>query len=64
MTSGDELMTTDEVSAVCRVPVGTLRQWRHYRKGPDSFRLNGRVVYRRSKVFAWIDAAEKATATN
>jgi len=53
----DEQLLTDEVSAIIRVPVGTLRRWRSLRPpvGPPCFPLNGfRVVYRRSKLLEWV----------
>jgi len=61
----DELLLTEEVSAMTRVPVGTLRRWRSQRPpvGPPSFPLNGfRVVYRKSKVREWILQQEKTGA--
>ena len=45
----DELL---EVADVVRVPVATLRYWRHLDTGPRSFRI-GR--YWRTEVFAWLD---------
>jgi len=61
----DELLLTEEVSAIIRVPVGTLRRWRSQEPpvGPPSFSLNGfRVVYRKSKVREWILHQEKVCA--
>lgn len=56
-----ELMTTDDVANVTGIPVGTLRYFRSTGKGPASFRLAGRVRYRRSEVLAWITDQERAT---
>jgi hypothetical protein len=39
----DELLTMQEVADVVRVPVATLRYWRHLGTGP------------RTEVFAWLD---------
>jgi hypothetical protein len=53
----DELLLTEEVSAIIRVPVGTLRRWRSQEPpvGPPSFPLNGfRVVYRKSRLREWL----------
>jgi hypothetical protein len=58
----DELLLTEEVSAMTRVPVGTLRRWRCQKPpvGPPSFSLNGfRVVYRKSKVRQWLMQQEE-----
>ena len=35
----DELLTMQEVADVVRVPVATLRYWRHVGTGPRSFRI-------------------------
>lgn len=51
-----ELMTVPEVSQMLRIPVATLRDWRHRNKpGPQSFKLCGRVVYKRSDVERWVE---------
>jgi hypothetical protein len=39
----DELLTMQEVADIVRVPVATLRYWRHLGTGPRSFRI-GRSV--------------------
>ncbi|WNM25648.1 helix-turn-helix transcriptional regulator [Demequina capsici] len=52
-------MTIDEVSDLTRIPVNTLRWWRHINdgRGPKSFRLGGRVLYTVDEVEAWIDSS-------
>jgi hypothetical protein len=63
LSSGqDDLLIPEEVGPMIRRPLGTLRQWRHRGVGPRSFRLAGKVVYRRSDVEAWIAEQEQATA--
>jgi hypothetical protein len=56
----DELLTTAELSAMIKVPVGTLRQWRHRNFGPAGFALGGTVRYRRSVVEKWLADQERA----
>lgn len=56
-----ELMTTGEVSDELGIPVGTLRYYRSTGCGPTSFRLGGRVRYRRVDVVAWVDEQERNT---
>jgi excisionase family DNA binding protein len=56
------LLTVQELADELRVAPSTLYQWRTDRRGPASFRLGGRVVYRRAAVEAWIDSQEQATA--
>ena len=51
-----QLLTIAEATELLRVPVGTLRYWRHLGTGPRSFRLGRRVLYRRDDLHAWIDA--------
>ena len=55
------LMTTEDVSGVCLIPVGTLRYYRACGTGPASFKLGGRVRYRRADVLAWIAEQEQAS---
>jgi predicted DNA-binding transcriptional regulator AlpA len=50
----DELLTMQEVADVVRVPVATLRYWRHLGTGPRSFRNGRSVRYWRREVFAWL----------
>ncbi|MGO8849175.1 helix-turn-helix transcriptional regulator [Mycobacterium sp.] len=55
------LMATKEVEAEFGIPAGTLRYYRASGVGPASFRLAGRVRYRRGDVLAWIAEQEEAT---
>ena len=54
-----DLMTTQETSEFTRVPVETLRYWRWRGEGPPSFKLGRRVMYQRTDVAAWIEAARR-----
>lgn len=56
-----EIMTVKEVEEETGIPEGTLRYYRSIGVGPASFRLGGRVRYRRSDVLAWIAEEEAAT---
>jgi excisionase family DNA binding protein len=49
-----ELLTISEAAELLRVPVATLRYWRHLETGPRSFRLGRRVLYRHSDLHDWI----------
>ena len=55
-TAEPELLTITEAADVLRAPVATLRYWRHLDRGPKSFRLGRRVLYRRADLRTWIDA--------
>ena len=51
----DELLSIQEVADIVRVPVATLRYWRHLGTGSRSFRIGRSVRYWRMEVFAWLD---------
>lgn len=53
----DRILNTAEVSEKTRVPVATLRWWRHQGGiGPKSFKLGPRkVMYKESDVDAWLE---------
>lgn len=51
----DRLLTLDEVAKMTRLPVATLRYFRHCSTGPKSAKLGRRVMYRESDVQRWID---------
>ncbi len=57
--ANDELLTIDDVAEMLRVPVGTLRYWRHLGAGPQSFKVGRWVRYRRRDVRAWINAKRR-----
>ena len=52
----DTILNTTDVSELTRIPVATLRWYRHQRTGPKSFRLGPRkVFYKESDVIAWLE---------
>ena len=55
----DALLSIQEVADLVRVPVATLRYWRHLGAGPRSFRIGRSVRYWRMEVFAWLDEQAK-----
>ena len=54
--ANDDLLTIAEVADLLRVPVATLRYWRHLGTGPHSFRIGRSVRYWRTEVIRWIEA--------
>jgi predicted DNA-binding transcriptional regulator AlpA len=50
----DELLTIGEVADIVRVPVATLRYWRHLGTGPRSFRIGRGVRYWHHEVTTWL----------
>ena len=61
--SGDELLTIGEVADVLRVPVATLRYWRHLGTGPHSFRIGRGVRYWRNEVSTWLHGQSNGPTT-
>lgn len=57
--AGGEILTTAEVSAITKIPAGTLRYFRYAGTGPESFRLGKHVKYRRRDVEKWLDEARR-----
>ena len=53
--AGDELMSMQEVADIVRVPVATLRYWRHLGTGPRSFRIGRSVRYWHTEVVHWLE---------
>ena len=55
MTDNDRLLTITEAAEMLRVPVATLRWWRHKGIGPRSFKMGRHVLYRLSDLEAFIE---------
>jgi predicted DNA-binding transcriptional regulator AlpA len=53
--ANDDLLTMEEVAAVVRVPLATLRYWRHLGTGPRGFRIGRGVRYWRTEVLDWLE---------
>lgn len=58
----NEHMTTQEVAELLRAPVETVRYWRHVSRGPRSFKVGRRVLYRRADVERWLDEQYEASS--
>ena len=50
----DEMFTITEAAQLLRLPVATLRYWRHTGDGPHSFRLGRHVRYWRTDLILWL----------
>lgn len=50
-------MTMKEASDARRIPVNTLRYYRHTGEGPKSALIGGRIMYLREAIEKWIDEA-------
>ena len=62
--ANDELLSINEVAQMLRVPVGTLRYWRHLGAGPHSFKVGRWVRYRRGDVRAWLNAKRRGAVSD
>ncbi|MCA4132958.1 AlpA family transcriptional regulator [Arthrobacter sp. M4] len=62
MDTFPELLVIDEVSELTRIPVATLRYWRHQGTGPKAARLGGRLVYKKADVIGWVNQAFESAA--
>lgn len=58
-----DILYTEEVAAMARKPVATIRWLKHIGQGPKCGKLGRRVVYRRADVEAWIAAAFENSGT-
>jgi hypothetical protein len=52
--ANDELLTIGEAADIVRVPIATLRYWRHLGTGPHSFRIGRGVRYWHHEVTIWL----------
>jgi len=52
----DALLSIPELAAFLGVPIATIYQWRHHRRGPASYRVGRHVRYRHSDVEHWLEA--------
>jgi predicted DNA-binding transcriptional regulator AlpA len=55
--SPDDLLTTEEVAALSRKTVSTIRWLKAKGQGPKCGKLGRHVVYRRQDVLDWINSA-------
>jgi predicted DNA-binding transcriptional regulator AlpA len=60
VAGSDPLLTLPQVAELTQLAPQTLYQLRSRGAGPASFRVAGRVRYRRSSVEAWLQAQEQA----
>jgi hypothetical protein len=53
----EHYLTTEDVAACFRTVPATVRYWRHIGSGPRGTKFGRRVLYLRSDVEAWAEAA-------
>ena len=52
----DHLLTIEEAAKSLRTSVSTLRYWQQIAKGPKSFKLGVRRLYKQSDLDAWVES--------
>lgn len=58
----DPILTTKQVAEEFPfLPEATLRWWRHAGRGPKSFVIGKKVLYRKSEIERWLSEQEAAT---
>ncbi len=62
-SSTDRYLQAADCEKLTGIPAATWRYWAHIGKGPVSFKLGRRRVWRLSVIEAWIAEQETATAT-
>ncbi len=50
-----DLLTSEELAGLLKVPVATLYRWRYQGTGPTAIRVGRHLRYRRRDVIAWLD---------
>ena len=59
-----ELMVIEEAAEYVRLPLATMRFYRHKKVGPLSARIGRRVMYRKADLDCWIADQFTADALN
>jgi hypothetical protein len=62
--SPEDLLLIEDVSAITRRSVGTLRWLRHQGRGPKGHRAGRRIYFRRGDVMEWLAEQERAAGTS
>jgi excisionase family DNA binding protein len=56
LSEPDEILTTDEVVALLKVPKRTVYRWTSEGSGPPFYRLGKHNRWKRSEVMAWFES--------
>jgi len=52
----NDLLTTEEVAALCRTTQSTVHDWRLRGVGPRGMKVGRKVLYRRVDLQEWLDS--------
>lgn len=61
--ANDEYLRAKQLEELTGIPENTWRWWAHIGRGPVSFKMGRRRVWRKSVVLAWIAEQERLTAS-
>jgi excisionase family DNA binding protein len=56
LTKPEEILTTDEVAALLKVPLATLYQWMSRGESPPYYKIGRYARFKRSEVIAWSES--------
>ncbi|WAJ43131.1 helix-turn-helix domain-containing protein [Mycobacterium sp. Aquia_216] len=59
-----ELLTAEDLEVLTGTPRSTFRYWAHIGRGPASFKIGRRRVWRRSVVMSWLAEQERKTSSD
>lgn len=62
--SPEDPLLIEDISAITRRSVGTLRWLRHQGQGPKGHRAGRRIYFRRGDVIEWLAEQERAADTS
>jgi excisionase family DNA binding protein len=58
LSQADEILTTDEVAALLKVPKATVYRWTSDGSGPPFYKIGRHNRRKRSEVLAWFDSRQ------
>jgi excisionase family DNA binding protein len=58
LTNPDEILTTDEVAALAKVPLATLYRWMSRGESPPYYKIGRYARWKRSEVLDWFDSKQ------
>jgi excisionase family DNA binding protein len=58
LSQPDEILTTDELAALLKVPKATVYRWTSDGSGPPFYKIGRHNRWKRSEVLAWFDSRQ------
>lgn len=60
--TASDFLTNEDIAQLVRVPVSTVRYWKHMGEGPRSMKVGRRVLHRREDVEVWLASKYEGTS--